>query len=162
MLDIEKTVYRYVRSAFEEAHAASAESDQLGRYIAQNRNANQSAQLPGDAGGLLRNEHIRDEVLLENRLHGLNHTCGPLALALHLGQVRLGNASRFQRTGENVCGYDGVLNGVVNADASYGGHRVRRVSDEHEARLRPARAAAGLDREERKLLPVGQGFGVSG
>ena len=66
----------------------------------------------------------------------------------------------FNGTGENVRRNDGVLDGIVDPDAAYGGHRVRGISDEQDPRLVPARAAAGLNGEERKLLPVHQGFGV--
>src|SRR5260370_27388572 len=54
-----------------------------------------------------------------------------------------------------------MLNRVVDANAAHRRHHVRRIADEQESRLVPARTETGLDGEERELLPVGQGLDVS-
>ena len=91
-----------VQSVFDKTYATWAECNESGRQVPQNWNTNQRAQLPRDTGEFLLSEHIRHQVLLDKRLHPLHHARGPLPAALHLGQVGLGNAARFQWAGENV------------------------------------------------------------
>jgi hypothetical protein len=77
------------------ANAARAEGDQSRRQIAKNGDANEDAHDPGHASGSLQSKRFREQVILHNRLHALNHSHRPLALALHLDQVGFGNVPGF-------------------------------------------------------------------
>src|SRR5437870_10589625 len=66
----------------------------------------------------------------------------------------------LQRTCQDVCGNDSILDSVINSYAPDRRHRMRSVADDEDTRLVPKGAAAGFDGKQGELLPIRQRFSM--
>src|SRR5215210_936460 len=141
------------------SHGPEAEGDDAGWDAAQDGDAEQQAQGAGRGEGLVCAERAGEDLLLDQSLSPLYETRGQLAPALHRRQVAHVEVNEpglalLERPGEHVRRDHGVLDGVVDPNPADRAHDVRRVPDEQQPRPVPPRAAARLDREQRRQLPV--------
>ena len=132
-----------------------SEGDHPGRKIADARDHQHHTGWPGQLKGTVGVQSGLDDSILHQALEPLNRFDSRLAAFLDFGEMCPGGGARFERFGEDVGGFDRILDGVVDADSPDRRHDMGGVADQEQARLVPGGDAAGFDGEHYDLLPVG-------
>ena len=91
---------------------------------------------------------------MDRDLETLGDASGEFAAALDVSEGEFGDHPGFECGRENARGSDCVLNGEIDADASYGRHGVCGVADAEETGAVPAFEVVDLDGEELELVPI--------
>ena len=115
------------------AYASRAKGDDARRDVAEVGDAEEYSYEPRDANHLRRLESASDDALLNLRLDELHDARGPFAFALDGFQIVDRHPTGEERLGEKIRGNDGVLDGVVDADAADRRHHVRSVADQEDS-----------------------------
>jgi hypothetical protein len=101
------------------AHVARAKRDHAGRNVSQIREMRNQSQDERRFELLPRLQRPPGDALLQESLQPLNLVNNRFAQSLQGRQFTNVHLPAFQRFGEEIGRFDGVLNGVIDADSAY-------------------------------------------
>ena len=93
---------------------------------------------------------------MDGLLHGLDHLGREIPAMLDLRQQAIHVLPLRQRTGEDIRGGHGILDGKVDADPADRRHGVRGIADGKQPGAPPAVQPVERDGQQFDLIPVGQ------
>jgi hypothetical protein len=97
-----------------------------------------------------------DDVVLDGDLDGLCGARWELPTSLNRLEFAQGRCPAQERCSQEVGRSDRVLNGQVDSNAAYWGHRVSGVANAQKTRPRPLREPVNLHSQQADVFPIAQ------
>lgn len=100
------------------------------------------------------------DLLPDRRLHALRDPCRKFAAALDFREIGGPDGASAKGLSRHVCCRDSILDGKVDPHTGHGRHRVRGISDAHQAGPIPAAQPIDADCQQLHIVPVASGINL--